>query len=143
MIRAVLEANVFITAVLTPSGPSATVLQAWRSERFVLLVSPPILEEIARVLAYPKIARHRWSQRGIAAFGRDLGALAVVTPGQLRLSVIHDDPDDDRYLECAVEGRAEYIVSGDRDLLTLGTYSDIAIVPPRAFLAALSAARPR
>ena len=60
MIRAVLDANVFVTAVLTPTGPAAAVLEAWRSERFELLVSQPILDELARVLAYPKIARrHR------------------------------------------------------------------------------------
>jgi predicted nucleic acid-binding protein len=77
------------------------------------------------------------------AFVRDLGDLAIVTPGQLRLSVIREDPDDDRYLECAVEGHAEYIVSGDRHLLALGTYRDIAIMSPRVFLAALPAARSR
>ena len=53
MTRAVLDANVFVTAVLTPAGPAAAVLDAWRSERFALLVSPPILDEVARVLAYP------------------------------------------------------------------------------------------
>ena len=88
MTRAVLDANVFITAVLTPSGPAAAVLEAWRSERFALLVSPPILGEVARVLGYPKIARrHRWSKKEIVAFVRDLGALAIVNgenwlPGQ-------------------------------------------------------------
>lgn len=144
MIRAVLDANVFITAVLTPAGTAAAVLEAWRSERFALLVSPPILDEIARVLAYPKIARrHGWSRKQILAFVQDLSGLAIVTPGQIQLSVIREDPDDDRYLECAVEGRAEYIVSGDRHLLALRTYRGIAIVPPRAFLAALPAARPQ
>jgi len=144
VIRAVLDANVFITAVLTPSGPSAAVLDAWRAERFALLVSPPILEEIARVLAYPKIARRqRWSKQRIMTFVGDLGDLAIVTAGALRLSVIREDPDDDRYVECAVEGSAEYIVSGDRHLLTLGSYRNVEIVSPRAFLAALTPARPR
>ena len=77
------------------------------------------------------------------AFVRDLGELAIVTPGQVQLSVLHEDPDDDRYLECAVEGEAEYIVSGDRHLLALPTYRGIAIVGPRAFLAVLPAARRR
>ncbi len=122
MIRAVLDTNVFVTAVLTPAGPAAAVLEAWRSERFALLVSPAILDELARVLAYPKIARrHGWSRKEIRVFVRDLGDLAVQTPGRIELSVIREDPDDDRYLECAVEGLAEYIVSGDRHLLALGT----------------------
>ena len=67
--------------------------------------------------------------------------LAVLTPGRIELSVIREDPDDDRYLECAVEGQAEYIVSGDRHLLALGSYRHISIVPPRAFLAVVPTAR--
>ena len=119
MIRAVLDANVFVTAILTPAGPAAAVLEAWRHERFELLVSQSILDELARVLAYPKIARrHGWSRKEIRTFVRDLGDLAIQTPGRVELSVIREDPNDDRYLECAVEGRAGYIVSGDRHLLT-------------------------
>jgi predicted nucleic acid-binding protein len=64
------------------------------------------------VLAYPKIAhRHRWSKQRILTFVEDLGELAIITAGALRLSVVREDPDDDRYVECAVEGRAEYVVS--------------------------------
>jgi uncharacterized protein len=97
-----------------------------------------------RVLAYPKIARrHRWSKQRIVTFVGNLGDLAIVTAGTLRLSVIREDPDDDRYVECAVEGSAEYIVSGDRHLLTLGSYRNVRIVSPRAFLAALPPTRPR
>jgi len=102
VIRAVLDTNVVVTAILTPAGPAAAVLEDWRAERFALLVSPAILDELARVLEYPKIARrHGWSRKEIRAFGRDLGDLAVLTPGRIELSVIHEDPDDDRYLECA------------------------------------------
>jgi hypothetical protein len=58
------------------------------------------------VLEYPKIARrHGWSRREIRAFVRDLGDLAVLTPGRIELSVIREDPDDDRYLECAGRGK--------------------------------------
>jgi uncharacterized protein len=66
-----------------------------------------------------------------------LAHLAVTTPGYLTLAVIQDDPPDNRYLECAVEGGAAYLVSGDRLLLALGTFQDIQIVSPRVFLEAL------
>jgi hypothetical protein len=57
------------------------------------------------MLAYPKIARrHAWSRREIRAFVRESSDLAIQTPGRVALSVIGEDPDDDRYLECAVEG---------------------------------------
>ena len=102
MIRAVLDANVFVTAVLTPAGAAAAVLEAWRAERFALLVSPAISDEVARVLSYPKIVRrHGWSRKEILAFVQDLRDLAILTPGRVKLSLIREDPDDDRYLECA------------------------------------------
>lgn len=132
MTRAVLDANVFVSAVLTPTGTSGAVLEAWRSQRFALFVSPAILREVARVLVYPKVARrHGWSRKQIQAFVRDFADFAVLTPGEVALSVIRDDPDDDRYLECAVEGHAEHIVSGDQHLLALGAYEGITIVTPR------------
>ena len=107
-------------------------------EQFQLLISPPILEELERVLHYPKIAtRHGWSQAMVQQFLFRLTTIAITTPGDLALSVV-DDPSDNRYLECAVEGNASYIVSGDRDLLRLVRFEGIAIVTPQAFLDVLA-----
>jgi putative PIN family toxin of toxin-antitoxin system len=140
MIRAVLDANVFVSAVLSPAGVPAQVLTAWREERFQLVISEAILEEIARVFRYPKIVKyHRWPEATLQAFIEDLRHLAIVIPGALALAVIHDNPPDDRYLECAVEGEPAYIVSGDRHLLNLGEYQGIKILTPQAFLKALRA----
>jgi len=55
-------------------------------------------------------------------------------PGQHRLEVVAEDPTDDRYLECAIEGGAAYIVSGDRHLVGLGQYKGVEILAPRGFL---------
>ncbi|PTL35659.1 hypothetical protein CLG94_07790 [Candidatus Methylomirabilis limnetica] len=57
-----------------------------------------------------------------------------MTPGVVCLTVISEDPPDDHYLECAIEGDADYIVSGDQHLLELGEYQGIRILTPRAFL---------
>ncbi len=135
MTRAVLDANVVVSALLSPHGVPAQVLMAWRAETFDLLISAAILDEISRVLRYPKLAkRHGWTEDELRAFLADLAALAIPTPGNLALTVIMDDPTDDRYLECAVEGAAHYIVSGDRHLLALQEYQGIRILTPRAFL---------
>jgi uncharacterized protein len=134
MIRAVLDANVFVSATLSPKGNPAKILNAWRDDKFLLLISRPILEEIGRVLRYPKIKkRHRWSERKIQTFLQDLSRLTIVTPGKLSLAIIADDPSDDRYVECAVEGEADYLVSGDKHLLNLGAHKDFMIVRPREF----------
>jgi len=138
MIRAVLDANVFVSAILNPKGSPAKLLLAWYAEKFQLVVSEAIVEEISRVLHYPKIAkRHQWSEEKIKDFLASLTYLAIQTPGKRKLNVIKDDPSDNRYLECALEGGAAYIVSGDRDLLDLGEYEGIRILTPSAFLTIL------
>ncbi len=135
MTRAVLDANVLVSALLSPKGVPAKVLTAWQVEQFHLVLSERVLDEIGRVLRYPRIARrHRWSEERLQGFLEDLAHLAIMTPGAAHLAVIAEDPPDDRYLECAIEGEAEYIVSGDQHLLELGEYQGIKIVMPRAFL---------
>lgn len=142
MIRTVFDANVFVSALLSPRGFPSRILAAWRAERFHLVISPAILEEIGRVFQYPKIAlRHRWPEAKIRLFLEDLAHLAILTAGEHRLNVIAEDPSDNRYLECAVEGDAEYIVSGDQHLLRLATYQRIKILTPREFLAVLALPR--
>jgi putative PIN family toxin of toxin-antitoxin system len=136
--RAVLDANVLVSALNNPQGAPARVLDAWRAERFQLLVSVAILDELGRVLRYPKIvAYHQWSDERLRTWLDALAHLAVMTPGRLTLAVIQDDPPDNRYLECAVEGGASYLVSGDRRLLALGSYEGIAIVSPRVLVEVL------
>lgn len=133
--RVVLDANVLVSAILSPREAPAQILQAWQAEEFDVVISDAILAEIGRVLRYPKIARrHRWSREQLHTFLDDLAHIAIPTPGELTLAVITNDPPDNRYLECAVEGDVDYIVSGDNDLLELGTYKGIKILTPRAFL---------
>ena len=134
MIRAVLDANVFVSGILTEGTPR-NILRAWRSGQFHLVASQAILGEIGRVLRYPKIARrHHWSEAEIRAYLESLEALTVLTPGGLRLDVVAADPTDDRYLECAVEGEAACLVTGDRHLLDLTAFRDVEILSPREFV---------
>ena len=135
MTRAVLDANVLVSGILSPKGAPAKVLTAWQAEQFHLVLSEAVLDEINRVLHYPRIAtRHRWSEERLQDFIEDLAHLAIMTSGSAHLAVIAEDPPDDRYLECAIEGEADYIVSGDQHLLELGEYQGIGILTPRAFL---------
>ena len=136
MIRAVLDANVVVSGILSENGTPAKILKAWYEDRFHLVVSPAILGEFRRVLQYPRIARrHHWSASQVREFLEDLASLAIRTSGDFTLpAIIAEDPSDDRYVECAIEGEANYIVSGDRHLLDLEIYEGIEIVSPRAFI---------
>ena len=131
---AVLNTNVIVSRHLSPQGPAAQILSFWRSGAFDLLVSEAILQEIHEVLLRPKLAsRHRLTTeqvgRAVANFRR-FGVLVAPTE---ELAVVADDPDDDKFLECAAAGSADVIVSGDPHLLALKTYRGIRILSPAAF----------
>ncbi len=134
MIRVVVDTNVYVSAAFTPDGKPGQVIRTARTGLFDLVISESIMDEINRVLRYPKIQKRLgWSPETIAAYLNELKKFARVTPGLLTLNVVADQSDN-RYLECAVEGNAGYIVTGDSDLLDLGEYQGIKIVKPAAFL---------
>lgn len=135
MIKVVLDANVFVSALLIPGSNAAIILDLARAGGLELLVSPGILEEIARVLQYPKLQRrHCRTSQELQAFLRDLTEFATVVAGESRIKMVKADPDDDKYLACAVEGSADLIVSGDRHLTDLEVFQGIRIVNPQKFL---------
>lgn len=137
--RVVLDGNVFVSAILSPKGTTGTVLRAWRDGRFLLVISPAILNEIGRVLAYPKIKkRHGWDSSMIQHFLDHVEAVGILTFPDVTLTVIQQDLSDNRYLECAVEGEANVIVSGDHHLLGLGMYDGIPIITVNTFVKMLS-----
>ena len=138
--RVVLDANQFVSAVLVPVGHPAQILRAWREGRFELALSPSIVAEIRRVLLYPRLRKkHGWSEEQIDTFLKGLTKAATITLEQLSVRVVDDDPTDDKYLACALEADASYIVTGDGHLQRLGIYQGVKIVSPAVFLRILEA----
>ncbi len=114
--RAVLDPNIYVSGLLSPSGAPAAVLRAWRDGRFESVVSPLLLSELERVLAYPKL-RKRIAGDQAAAFLAYLESNAEVA-SDATATVRTADPDDDYLVGLAQNTRAA-IVSGDRHLLDL------------------------
>ena len=138
MRRVVLDANVFVSALLSPAGAPAQVLASWESGEFELLTSPAILEELERVLHYPRLQeRYHLPEETIRVLLRLLRTQATVVSPTHTLHAIEDDPADNRYLECAVAGGAQLVVSGDGHLLALEEYEGVQILPPAGFVALL------
>ena len=135
LVRAVLDTNVYVGGTILSRGVPYQLLEAWRQNEFILVTSEAILAEIERVLRYPRI-RRRYSvtAQDIARLMDSLRADALVVPGEVEVSRTSDDPDDDKFLACALEAQAECIVTGDPHLLSLGSYHGIAILTPREFL---------
>jgi len=135
MLRVVLDANQYVSALLKPHSNPAGIIRLVYEGDLTLLLSPAILDELRRVLAYPGIKKlHRRTPEGIERFFLKLEQIALVTPGILSVSTIVDDPSDNIYLACAVEGAADFIVSGDHHLTDLKTFDGIPIVKPAIFL---------
>ena len=106
------------------------MIEQARRGLFRLAVSPAISAEVRRVLR----DKFRWSEEAIAAALSDLEQCSTVVHPAQTLTVIQDDPDDDRVLECAMEAGSACIVSGDNHLLRLGGYGGIQIIKPVEFL---------
>jgi len=134
LLRAVLDANVYISAIIQPAGaPGRLVKRFLRDASFEVVLSPAIVDEVLRALAYPKV---RKLLRGTDAqlWFEDLVVLADLVAGSHQLSGVCKDPDDDKYVAAALEGRAAHVVTGDRAFLDLREHAGVEIVTPRAFL---------
>ncbi len=137
MIRAVVDTSIIVRAVLKPLGTVGPVLDWLAEKRYRFLYSEATLDELIDVLARPRL-RRRFPLRGRdAETVVDLILLRgeVVEPGQ-ELAVCRD-PKDDKFLDVAMAGHADVLVTGDEDLLVLHPFRGIPIVQPAEFLAML------
>jgi putative PIN family toxin of toxin-antitoxin system len=139
--RAVVDTNILVRAVIRPLGTVGPVLLRLRQGEYTLLCSQPLLEELADVLNRPRIREkyHLTDQDIQTIIGLVLLRGEAVAPTE-RIAACRD-PKDDKFLEVAVAGQADVMVSGDDDLLTLNPYAGIPIVVPSAFLRMLDQER--
>jgi putative PIN family toxin of toxin-antitoxin system len=134
-LRVVLDTNVYVSATILSRGTPFSILDAWRRREFVLVTSESIIEEIERVLRYPRIRdRYTVTEQDVARLVASLRSDALVVSGAVKISGISRDSTDDKFLACAVEAQADCIVTGDPDLLVLGRYHGVDILKPHEFL---------
>lgn len=130
--RLVIDTNVFVSGLISAESPPARVLRAVRDKRAVHLVSDPIVEEYLRVLDYPRIRKFR---NITDAFVADIAAYLVYQTERVELRSrirMSPDPDDDVFLNTALDGQATLLVTGDKaDLLALRSIEGIPIVSAR------------
>ncbi len=135
--RVVLDTNVLIAFLLTRGHTISTILDGWERGDFDLLTSPALIAEVRRTLEKPEL-RQRIRPEAAEALLEALEKDAVLIPGDLELHGVAPDPDDDAIVSCAIEGDADYIVSGDTHLLGLGEYEGVRIVEPAEFVRVLA-----
>ena len=129
--RVVLDTNVFISSLLF-SGEVSRLPDLWERKAFTPLISKQVLEEYIRVLSYPKF---NLKQEEIDYIIKEQ-FLLYSEPIQVtkHITLIKDDPEDNKFLSLAAAGKAEYIVSGDRHILALKDWKQGRILSVREFL---------
>lgn len=135
MIRAVLDTNTIVSGIGW-SGPPQKILDTAVNGDFVLLTSPDLLEELRRVLSYPRL--HALPQDRVQEVLALLPLVAQIVETEEKISVIRQDPADNRVRECAVAGEATHVVTGDEHLLRLKFFRGIKITTPTIFLRLLN-----
>lgn len=129
-LKVVIDTNVFVSGVFF-SGPPYRVLEAWQSGRFELAVSQEILDEYRRVGEILAEERPAIDLNPILNFVIDHAK--VYRPARLKERVC-EDPDDDKFIACALASGCGVIISGDKHLLKVSGYHGIEVLKPREFL---------
>lgn len=133
--RVVVDMNVLISATIKPNSPLAQILVYIRNGRFEFLYFPQFLKEYADVVSRPHLwEKYHLDHEEIAALLQVMENRGVLVYVVTQVDICRD-PDDNILLSLALDGKADYIVSGDKDLLDMVSFREIPIVKPAEFLA--------
>jgi putative PIN family toxin of toxin-antitoxin system len=136
--RVVIDTNVLISAFIKPKGSLGILLPRLRTGAYSLLYSDRSLEELVDVLGRPRLRRkYLFSDEDVKTLLGIILLLGEKVVPTRRIAFCRD-PKDDKFLEIAVAGKADAIVSGDRDLLDLNSFEGIPILKPSLFLLSIS-----
>ena len=128
--RVILDTNVFISGVFF-SGPPYRILEAWRDGKLQLVASQEILEEYQRV---GETLAEQFPGVNLQPIIDLVTTNAEVFPNQVLPESICEDPDDDKFIACALAGRCRVIISGDRHLLKVSGFRGLTVMSPRRFI---------
>ncbi len=126
---AVLDTNLYVSYLITPTGPTARLVEVGLAgESFIIAASPGLIEELRRVITYPQlITKYEIDPKAVVALITLLHRRAHMTVGTYAVAKF-DDPGDNMVLACALESGAQYIVTGDPHLLNLKEFQGIRIL---------------
>ncbi len=137
-IRIVLDTNVWVS-IFTKKALSREFTRVFADEKVQVFISKEILNEISKVLVYPKLAelfkRAGTHPREIL---KTIVENSTPVKPKRRVKIIKEDPADNRILECALEANCDFIVSGDKHLLRLRKFKRTRILSPREFVELIS-----
>ena len=133
--KAVVDTSVMVSVAFAKEGLAKELRDLFAEKAFTLVTSKEILAELYRVLHYPRIRKQfHPSEEDVDEFIGLILEKALLTPGSYSLHRIKDDPTDDMFLACAMEGKADYIVSRDPHLRNLKQFQGIKIIDVKGFV---------
>jgi putative PIN family toxin of toxin-antitoxin system len=134
--RVTLDTNVLVSAFIAKQGHSADLLDLISTfEEITLVLSEEVLEEFTDVMSREEVqTRFGYSRKEISKFEIAIRDVSDVVAVKSNFRAVKEDPDDDAVVNTALDGRADYIVSGDRHLRKLRKFRGVQIVTPRAFM---------
>ena len=127
--KVVIDTNIFVSSFF--GGNPRKVIDLWKNGEIILCLSKDILNEYIEVLERLGISQTDIMQLTKLFSDAPNVVFTATTP---KLSIIKKDPDDDKFIECAVELGVKYIITGDKALLEIGKYSNIKIMNPKDFI---------
>ena len=134
MLRVVIDTNVFISGVLVEEGNPSIMIKAWkRTQKYQLFVTKEIIQEILRVMKELNV-----NVDIITDWDKVIRKNAISVVPARKIEAIKEDSSDNKFLECAIESNADYIVTGDKHLRRLNEFEGVKIVNARKFLDILS-----
>lgn len=134
-LRAVIDTNLFVSGLFAQDALSAQLQNLWINQEFELVTSLEIIREISRVLSYPRIKeRFKPREENVRRLFQLIFRKAVISKDLYQTDRIVDDPTDNKFLACALEKKADYIVSRDPHLRNLKHFHGIQIIDATTFV---------
>lgn len=135
MIRVVIDTNILVSGIISPKSSPAKIIDFWRERKLTFVTSLKILAEVKRVLSYPRISqKYHLGPSETEEIIKGFSVFSEICSPKERVSVVKDDPADNKFLEAAICAGVQFIVSGDKHLLRLKEYRGIKIISARQFL---------
>ncbi|TET69226.1 MAG: putative toxin-antitoxin system toxin component, PIN family [Candidatus Aminicenantes bacterium] len=130
MTKVVVDTNVFVSSFF--GGNPRKIVDLWKSGQLTLCLSKPIMDEYVEVLQRLGLKNERELSELLSLFAHGFHVLFSAKTPELHL--VEKDPDDDKFIECAVTLKADFVISGDKALIAIQDYMGIRIVTPKKFL---------
>jgi putative PIN family toxin of toxin-antitoxin system len=133
-LKAVLDTNVWVSAMIW-GGLPAEVIKAAENKKILIITSEEIIKEVNQTLAYPKLKRI-YEKAGVTRQELVEAALRIgkLTEVKTKVNVVHEDAADNKFLECALDSKADFLVTGDEHLLKIERYKKTRVVSVKQFL---------